>query len=104
MVTLAGANSHSPSMCDQLTPLHRANMRPRFDNSITFGNVLQITIVIGGLIGAWVNIRGSVDRHDTEIASGKSTMAEISRVQTSLTHNLDVLTAIVDERTRRAIP
>lgn len=79
-------------------------MRPRFDNSITLGNVIQIAIIIGGIIGAWMNIRTSVDRHELELASAKATMAELSRVQTMLTHNLDVLTAIVEERTRRNVP
>lgn len=71
----------------------------RFDPTVSAGNLFQILTFIIGVSVGYLNLVNKVDWHSRELKNINSTVSELSRSQAALVKNLEVLTAIVNERT-----
>lgn len=86
-------------------------MKVRLDPSVTYGNLLQTLVLAGGIVGAWFHMKSTVDSHTERIAAQErairqtqQTDIKLAETTTKLSENLQVLTAIVEERTGSKTP
>lgn len=86
-------------------------MRVRLDPSVTYGHLLQTVVIVVGLMGAWFNMRNDLNNtydkakaHDNQIRALQQADFKMIENQTALRENLQVLTAIVEERTGAKTP
>lgn len=74
-------------------------MKVKYDPTVTAGNFIQILTMSAMVVVGYINLVAKVEIHSKEISTLTSAVSKVSEQQLKATKNLEVLTAIVHERT-----